>query len=48
MDFWDRTAFLGYMVEEYEKERGNDIFGRPLNNDDDDDNSQDNNTNNWF
>lgn len=47
MDFWDNTAFLGYMVETYEKDRGNDIFCRPLNTDDDDD-SQDDNDNNWF
>ncbi len=28
---WEQNAFLGYMVEQYEKDRGNDIFGRPLN-----------------
>ena len=27
---WEQSAFLGYMVEQYERERGNDIFGRPL------------------
>ena len=42
---WEQNAFLGYMVENYQRDRGNDIFGRPLNNDsfydDEDDNDED-------
>ena len=42
---WEQNAFLGYMVEQYEKERGNDIFGRPLHSNnpflDEDDNDDD-------
>ena len=46
---WEQSAFLGYMVENYEKERGNDIFGRPLNDSDDDDDQEEENTNsNWL
>lgn len=41
----EQSAYLGYMVEQYEKERGNDIFGNPLN--DDDDNNEEDNSSNW-
>lgn len=51
---WEQNAFLGYMVENYEKERGNDIFGRPLNDtniwdtDDDDDTKEEEEDNNYW
>ena len=41
---WEQNAYLGYMVEQYEIDRGNDIFGNPFNDNDDDgeeDNSSD-------
>ena len=39
---WEQSAYLGYMVEQYEKNRGNDLFGNPLDDDDDDDESENN------
>ena len=43
---WEQSAYLGYMVENYEKERGNDLFGNPLNDSFDEDEDEVENTNN--
>lgn len=50
---WEQNAFLGYMVEQHEKARGNDIFGRPLNDtnniwDTDDDDTKEEEDNNYW
>ena len=37
---WEQSAYLGYMVEQYEKEQGNDIFGNPLNDDEESENDE--------
>lgn len=42
----EQSAYLGYMVEQYEKSRGNDIFGNPLN-DDEEDNDEEDNSSDW-
>ena len=49
---WEQNAFLGYMVEQHEKARGNDIFGRPLNDtniwDTDEDDTEEEDDNNYW
>ena len=40
---WEQNAFLGYMVENYQRDRSNDLFGRPLNEDNDEDEDKDDN-----
>lgn len=40
---WEQNAFLGYMVENYQRDRGCDLFGYPLNEDNDEDEDKDDN-----
>ena len=44
---WEQSAYLGYMVEQYEKDRGNDIFGNPFNNDNDSEDEEEDNSSSW-
>ena len=45
---WEQSAYLGYMVEQYEKSHGNDLFGNPLNDDDEEeDNDDEDNSSDW-
>ena len=38
---FEQSTYLGYMVEQHEKEQGNDLFGRPLEDNDDEDDNDD-------